>query len=75
MRKKPKIKFKKLLSAFGGVALYIDRQMLEHLNLQSGEEIQIELKEHEIVLSKPFITNIEVDELLQKEKSRINERS
>ena len=63
---KPKIKFKHLLKAFGGAALYIDKQMLKHLQLSCGEEVQIEFKDGFIILSKPLITDTKVQELVQK---------
>lgn len=69
--RQPKIKFKNLIKAFGGTALYMDKQMLSCLQLSCGEEIQIELKDNFIVLSKPLISETKVHELLQKAKVRI----
>lgn len=71
--RQPKIKFKNLIKAFGGTALYMDKQMLKYLQLSCGEEIQIELKNNSIVLSKPLIPEQKVHELLQKAKTIIED--
>lgn len=71
MGKKPKIKFKNVLKAFGGAGIYMDKQMLNHLQLSCGDEIKIELAENTIILSKPLLSECKVNELLQRAKRMI----
>ena len=70
MRKKRlvKVKLKKLINAFGGVALYMDKQMLDYLKVKGRDEVQINFQNGVIVLSHPEITDERVHQLLQKAK-------
>lgn len=62
------VKFKKLINAFGGVALYVDKQMLDYLHVKGGDEVRIDFKDGKVILSRPIISNERVNQLLQKAK-------
>ena len=58
--------YKKLIKAFGGSALYIDKCILNALNVNPGEEVCIEIKDNKVIITKPSISVNEVKELIEK---------
>lgn len=71
---KNKYKFKKILKAFGGHALYLDKYILSHLNICNGDEVCIELIEGGIKVTKANIDNDYIMELLNNAKAKLNRR-
>jgi antitoxin component of MazEF toxin-antitoxin module len=62
--------YKKVLKAFGGAGLYIDKCILKHLGITAGDEVVIELVDDKVVITKPCIDAKKIKELLDA-----NERS
>lgn len=56
--------YKKILEAFGGAALYVDKSMLKALNVTPGDEIIIEVQEGKLIITKPVIDANKIKELL-----------
>ena len=56
--------YKNILRAFGGAALYLDLNMLHHLNVSAGDEVIIELAEDKIIITKPTLDAKKIKELL-----------
>lgn len=56
--------YKNILKAFGGAALYLDRNMLCHLGVTAGDEVIIELAEEKIIITKPALNAKKIKELL-----------
>lgn len=66
--------YKKVLKAFGGAALYIDKCILKQLNIVPGDEVVIELCDDKVIITKPCIDAKKIKELLdanEKFKRRI----
>ena len=61
--------YKKILRAFNGCALYLDKKILKALNVTAGDEVVIEVKEGEVIITKPTIDANKIKELLDKVKS------
>ena len=56
--------YKKILKAFGGAALYLDKCILKHLSIVPGDEIVIELVDDKVIITKPCIDAKRIKELL-----------
>ena len=56
--------YKKILSAFGGAGLYLDKSILKALNVVAGDEIVIDVQEGKVTLTKPTIDANKIKELL-----------
>lgn len=56
--------YKKILSAFGGAGLYIDKCILKHLSVVPGDEVVIELKDNQVIITKPIIDAKKIKEIL-----------
>lgn len=65
--------YKKIIKAFGGAGLYMDKTMLSHLNVSTGDEVVIELKDGCIELRKPDLDLNKIQELLNAEVERRNQ--
>ena len=71
MKNKNKYKYKKILKAFGGHALYLDKYILNHLGIVNGDEVCIELLEDGIKITKANINNSYILELLACAKEKL----
>lgn len=56
--------YKKILKAFGGAALYLDKSILKHLKVNAGDEVIIELVDDKVIITKPKIDVKMIKELL-----------
>ena len=56
--------YKKVLKAFGGAGLYIDKCILRHLSIFPGDEVVIELVDDKVIITKPCIDYKKIKELL-----------
>lgn len=56
--------YKKVLKAFGGAALYLDKSILKHLKISSGDEVIIELVDDKVIITKPLVDVKTIEELL-----------
>jgi antitoxin component of MazEF toxin-antitoxin module len=56
--------FKKVLEAFGGAALYLDKAILKALDIQPRDEVMIEIQEGKVIITKPAIDSNKIKELL-----------
>lgn len=56
--------YKKILKAFNGAALYLDKKMLNAINANTGDEVVIEIQDHKLIISKPTIDANKIKELL-----------
>ena len=56
--------YKKLIKAFGGAALYVDKNMMKALNIISGDEVVIDVQPGIITIQKPTIDANKIKELL-----------
>ena len=56
--------YKKILSAFNGAALYLDKSILKALHVGTGDEVILEVKEGEVIIRKPTIDANKIKELL-----------
>ena len=56
--------YKKTLKSFGGGALYLDKCILEHLHIQPGDEVIIELEEGKVTVTKPLNDAKKIKEIL-----------
>jgi hypothetical protein len=71
---KNRYKYKKILKAFGGHALYLDKYMLTHLDVVCGDEVCIELVEDGIKITKADVDNKYIMELLNCAKAKLKRR-
>ena len=62
--------YKKIMKAFGGAGLYIDKTMLNHLGCLIGDEVVIELTEDGLHITKPTIDPARIQELLNAQTKR-----
>ena len=60
--------YKKVLSAFGGAGLYLDKSILKALKVSPGDEIVIDVQEDKVTLTKPTIDANKIKELLNAAK-------
>lgn len=56
--------YKKVLKAFGGAALYLDKIILKHLNISTYDEVVIELVDDKVIITKPTLDAKKIKELL-----------
>ena len=56
--------YKKLQNAFGGCGLYIDKTILRHLGVVSGDELVLELVEDKVIITKSKLNNERIQRLL-----------
>lgn len=56
--------YKKIIAAFGGAALYVDKTMLKALNIEPGDEVIIDIQEDKLVITKPTLDANKIKELL-----------
>ena len=57
---------KKIMKAFGGSALYLDKTILNHLGVVHGDEVVLELTEDKVVITKSRLDNEAIQKLLDK---------
>ena len=62
--------YKKIMKAFGGAGLYMDKTMLNHLGVLAGDEVVIELKDDCLVIKKPDLDVNRIQELLDAKTKR-----
>lgn len=60
--------YKKILKAFGGAALYLDKSILKHLKVSTGDEVIIELVDDKVIITKPAIDIKKIKELFDASK-------
>lgn len=60
--------YKKILKAFGGAALYINKDILTHLKVNTGDEIRLELRNGEVVITKPKLDAESIRKILENDK-------
>ena len=60
--------YKKIIKAFGGSALYLDKTILNHLGVLNGDELVLELVEDKVVITKSRLNNERIQKLLDKSK-------
>lgn len=58
--------YKKIIKAFGGSALYLDKTILRHLNATNGDELILELIDDKVVITKCALDNEKIQKLLEK---------
>lgn len=58
--------YKKILKAFGGCALYLDKCILQALDVNYGDEVVIEVCEGIITITKPKIDNNKIKAIIDK---------
>jgi len=56
--------YKRIIKAFGGAGLYIDKTMLNHLGVLTGDEVVIELLPEGLLIKKPDLDLDKIQELL-----------
>ena len=56
--------YKKIQKAFGGSALYLDKTILKHLRVVSGDELVLELVDDKVVITKSRLDNEQIQKLL-----------
>ena len=56
--------YKKIIKAFGGSALYLDKTILRHLNAVNGDELVIELKDDQVIITKSRLDNDKIQKIL-----------
>ena len=56
--------YKKIQKAFGGSALYLDKTILKHLRVVSGDELVLELIDDKVVITKSRLDNEQIQKLL-----------
>lgn len=61
--------FKKLINAFGGSALYLDKKILRHIGVNPKDEVVITLVDKVAVISKPLLSTQDIDRILSKLES------
>ena len=59
--------YKRILKAFGGAALYIDKKMLKCLGVGLDDELCIELQKDRIVITKSVMCDKKLRELFSAE--------
>ena len=63
--------YKKILKAFGGAALYLDKSILKALKVATGDEVIVEIQENRVIITKPILDANKIKELLDaNEKSK-----
>lgn len=61
--------FKKIQKTFGDAAgLYFDKKMLNHLKVQPGDEVVIELINDTLIIKKSIVPNNLINEVLKNVK-------
>lgn len=60
--------YKKILRAFNGCALYLDKKILKALNVAARDEVVIEVREGEVIITKPSIDANKIKEMLDRVK-------
>ena len=60
--------YKKILSAFGGAGLYLDKSILKALKVVPGDEIVIDVQDNKVTLTKSIIDADKIKELLDAAK-------
>ena len=60
--------YKRTIQAFGGTALYLDKCILQALNIECGDEIVIDIQEGKVTLTKPTINIDKIQQLLNATK-------
>lgn len=60
--------YKKIIRAFNGCALYLDKKILKALNVAAGDEVVIEVREGEVIITKPSIDANKIKEMLDRVK-------
>lgn len=58
--------YKKIMKAFGGSALYLDKTILNHLGVIHGDEVVLELVEDKVIITKSRLDNARIQRLLDK---------
>lgn len=58
--------YKKIIKAFGGSALYLDKTILNHLGALNGDELILELIDDKVVITKSNLDNNYIQRLLDK---------
>lgn len=61
--------FKRLLNAFGGTALYLDKKILQHIGVSPKDEVVITLVDNVAIISKPLLSTQEIDRILNQLES------
>lgn len=56
--------YKKIIAAFGGAALYVDKSMLKALDVFPGDEVIIDVQDGKLTITKPTIDANKIKELL-----------
>lgn len=65
---KSRVSYQKIISAFGGAALYIKKDALRYLGIKPKDEVKVELKDGCVIISKPAIDCNEINNMLEKLK-------
>lgn len=60
--------YKKILQAFGGSALYLDKCILKALNIGPKDEVVIDVQPGIVTITKPTIDANKIKEILDKKK-------
>jgi len=57
--KKPSIQVQKIIQVGETLCVPLSLEMLEHLQVENGENVEVEMKEHELLIRKIFPPNSE----------------
>lgn len=56
--------YKKIMKAFGGSAIYLDKTILNHLGVLNGDELVLELVDDKVIMTKSGLNNERIQKLL-----------
>lgn len=56
--------YKKIMKAFGGSALYLDKTILNHLGALNGDELVLELIDDKVIITKSDLDNERIQKLI-----------
>ena len=56
--------YKKIMKAFGGSALYLDKTILNHLGVLNGDELVLELIDDKVIITKSDLDNERIQKLI-----------
>ena len=56
--------YKKIQKSFGGSAIYLDKSILNHLGVLSGDEVVLELIEDKVIMKKSGLDNERIQKLI-----------
>lgn len=63
-----KVFYKKILKAFGGAALYLNKDILSYLKVSTGDEVKIELRNNQVIITKPLLDSESISKILQNDR-------